>query len=94
MIDEEEMCGKSSLQAMKDSFDCLKKLVTDGLAKIHEDMDKLRKEFKEDLNAIQKHIGEIEESLQGTQVDVESLRNEINNISATSTNNWLVYCFF
>ena len=67
----------------------IKKLVTDGFAKIHEDMDKLRMEFKEDLNAVKKrHIGEIEESLQSTQSDVESLRNEVKNVSATSTNSF------
>jgi len=40
-IDEEEM-SESSLQCVTDSIDCLKKLVTDGFAKIHEDMDKRR----------------------------------------------------
>ena len=88
-IDEKEMFGESSLQSVTHSIDCLKKLVTDGFAKIHEDMDKLRiMEFKEDLNAIKKHIGEIEESLQSTQSDVESLRNEVKNVSATSTSSF------
>ena len=40
-IDKEEM-SESSLQCATDSIDCLKKLVTDGFAKIHEDMDKRR----------------------------------------------------
>ena len=35
--------------------------------------------------AFKKQIGEIEESLQSTQVDIESLRNEVKNVSATST---------
>ena len=87
-IDEKEM-SESSLQCVTDSIDCIKKkLVTDGSAKIHEDMDKLREEFKEDLNIVKKQIGEIEESLQSTQVDVESLRNEVKNVSATSTDSF------
>ena len=52
--------SESSLQSVKDSIECLKKLVTDGFAKICEDMDKLRNEFKEDLSAVKKNIGEIE----------------------------------
>ena len=80
--------SESSLQCLTHSIDCLKKLVTDGFAKINEDMDKLRKEFKEDLNVIKKQIGEIEESLQSTRVVVESLRNEVKNVSATSTDSF------
>ena len=87
LIDEDEV-SESSLQCLTHSIDCLKKLVTDGFAKINEDMDKLRKEFKEDLNVIKKQIGEIEESLQSTRVVVESLRNEVKNVSATSTDSF------
>ena len=34
---------------LKDAIDCLKKLVTDGLAELHADLDKLRYDFKADL---------------------------------------------
>ena len=30
---------------LKDAIDCLKKLVTDGLAELHTDLDKLRYDF-------------------------------------------------
>ena len=40
------------------------------------------------MSVVKKQIGEIEESLQSTQVDVESLRNEVKNVSATSTDSF------
>ena len=34
---------------LKDAIDCLKKLVTDGLAELHADSNKLRYDFKADI---------------------------------------------
>ena len=44
----------------------------------------LQKSMKTRTSVVKK-IGEIEETSQSTQVDVESLRNEMKNVSATST---------
>ena len=35
---------------LKNAIDCLKKLVTDGLAEFYTDLDKLRYDFKADLS--------------------------------------------
>ena len=49
-IEEEGTIRSDNVQMLKDSIDCLKKVVSEGFAKLHEDMDKLRHEFKEDLD--------------------------------------------
>ena len=43
--DESMTAGEEGIylnKELKDSIDCLKKLVTDGLAELHADLDKLR----------------------------------------------------
>ena len=45
----------------------------------------LQKYMKTWTSVVEKKIGEIEETSRSTQVDVESLRNEMKNGSATST---------
>ena len=72
---------------LKDSIDCLGKVVSEGFAKLHEDMDKLRHEFKEDLDGVEGTIKDIEESLSSTQEDVESLKEAVKNTSETSAYN-------
>ena len=47
--EEEHMGSSDSLQLLKDSIDCLKTAVSGGFEKIHEDMDKLRHDFKEEI---------------------------------------------
>ena len=47
---------------LKDSIDCLKKLVTDGLAELHADLDKLRYEFKANINEVKSSIEKLENS--------------------------------
>ena len=69
---------------LKDSIDCLQKVMSDGFGKLHEDMDKLRHEFKEDLDAVKGTIKGIEKSLSITQEDVESLKEAVKNTSETS----------
>ena len=85
-IEEEGTIRSDNVQMLKDSIDCLKKVVSEGFAKLHEDMDKLRHEFKEDLDGVKGTIKDIEESLSSTQ-DVESLKEAVKNTSETSAYN-------
>ena len=80
------MASSDSLQLLKDSIDCLKTAVSEGFAKIHEDMDKLRHDFKEDLDAVKdtQHIKEVEKSLSSTQEDVEDLKESVKNVSVAN----------
>ena len=61
--------------------------MSEGFAKFHENMDKLRHEFKEDLDSEKGTIKDIEESLNSTQEDVESLKEAVKNTSVTSAYN-------
>ena len=61
---------------LKDSIECLKTLVTEGLADIREDLDKLRREFKSDIKAVNSTIKELEQSLNSTQGDVDILKKQ------------------
>ena len=72
-IEEEDTIRRDNVQMLKDSIDCLKKVVSEGFSKLHKDMDKLRHEFKEDLDGVKGTIKDIEESLSSTQ-DIESLK--------------------
>ena len=86
-IEEEGTIRPDNVQMLKDSIDCLKKVMSEGFAKLHEDMDKLRHEFKEDLDGVKGTIKDIEESLSSTQEDVESLKEAVKNTSETSAYN-------
>ena len=86
-IEEEGTSCPDNLQLLKDSIDCLKKVVSEGFAKLHEDMDKLRHEFKEDLDVVKGTIKDVEKSLSSTQEDVESLKEAVKNTSETSAYN-------
>ena len=59
-------------RGLKCHFMHFTKVMSEGFAKLHEDMDKLRHEFKEDLDSVKGTIKDIEESLNSTQEDVES----------------------
>ena len=86
-IEEEDTIRPDNVQMLRDSIDCLKKVVSEGFAKLHEDMDKLRHEFKEDLDGVKGTIKDIEGSLSSTQEDVESLKEAVKNTSETSAYN-------
>ena len=86
-IEEEGTIRPDNVQMLKDSIDCLKKVMSAGFAKLQEDMDKLRHEFKEDLDGMKGAIKDIEESLSSTQEDVESLKEAVKNTSETSAYN-------
>ena len=86
-IEEEDTIRPDNVQMVKDSIHCLKKVMSGGFAKLHEDMDKLRDEFKEDHDAVKGTIKDIEKSLSSTQEDVESLKEAVKNTSETSAHN-------
>ena len=64
---------------LKDSIDCLKKLVTDSLAELHADLDKLRYEFKADMhvNGVKSLIQKLENSIEFTQGEVDNLKEQV-----------------
>ena len=62
---------------LKDSIDCLKTLVTDGLAELHADLDKLRYEFKADINEVKSSIKKLENSIEFTQGEVDTLKEQV-----------------
>ena len=86
-IEEEGTIRPDNVQMLKDSIDCLKKVMSEGFAKLYEDMDKLRQKFKGDFDGVKGIIKDIEESLSSTQEDVESLKEAVKNTSVTSAYN-------
>ena len=62
---------------LKDAIDCLKKLVTDGLAELHADLDKLRYEFKADISEVKSSIQKLEDSIEFTQGEVDTLKEQV-----------------
>ena len=69
--------GSCLNKELKDSIDCLKKLVTDGLAELHADLGKLRYEFKADINEVKSSIQKLENSIEFTQGEAESLKEQV-----------------
>ena len=63
---------------LKDAIDCLKKLVTDGLAELHTDLDKLRYDFKADISEVKFSIRKLEDSTEFTQGEVDTLKEQVN----------------
>ena len=78
---EENMAATASNQDLKDSIDSLTKVVTEGFATIHSDMDKLRHEFKIDLDEVRDKIKELEVGLTHNQEEVSSLNEKAVKIS-------------
>ena len=59
---------------LKDSLDCLRQAVLEGFVKLHTDLDKLRFEFKTEIDAVKLSIKDIDKSLTYTQSEVEDLK--------------------
>ena len=59
---------------LKNSLDCLRQVVSGGFVKLHTDLDKLRFEFKTEIEAVKLSIKDIEKSLTYTQSEVEGLK--------------------
>ena len=62
---------------LKDAIDCLKKLVTDGLAELHADLDKLRYELKANISEVKSSIQKLEDSIEFTQGEVDTLKEQV-----------------
>ena len=56
------------------SLDCLRQVVSEGFVKLHTDSDKLRFEFKTEIDAVKLSIKDIEKSLTYTQSEVGDLK--------------------
>ena len=59
---------------LRNSLDCLRKVVSEGFFKLHTDLDKLRFEFKTEIKAVKMLIKDIEKSLTYTQSEMEGLK--------------------
>ena len=66
--------GDSMYNELKNSLDCLRQVVSEGFVKLHTDLDKLRFEFKTEIDAVKLSIKDIEKSLTYTQSEVEDLK--------------------
>ena len=62
---------------LKQSIECVKNLVTEGLARLHDDLDILRNEFKTDFKEMSCTIKDLEKSLTFTQVEVDSFKEQL-----------------
>lgn len=62
---EEEMAGQDLgtendlYRELKESIECLKRLVTEGLARLHDDLGILRSEFKSDIKEMSCNIKDL-----------------------------------
>ena len=59
------------------SLDCLRQVVSEGFVKLHTDLDKLRFEFKTEIDAVKLSIKDIEKSLTYTQSEVGDLKERL-----------------
>ena len=62
---------------LRDEIDCLKKLVTNSLAELHADLDKLRYYFKADISEVKSSIQKLEDSIEFTQGEVDTLKEQV-----------------
>ena len=68
--------GDRMYNDLKNSLDCLRQVVSEGFVKLHTDLDKLRFEFKTEIDAVKMSIKDIEKSLTYTQSEVEGLKEQ------------------
>ena len=71
-----ENMADTNYQDLKDSIVSLTNVVTEGFATIHSDMDKLRNDFKADLDEVRGKIRELESSLTHNQEECNGLSEE------------------
>ena len=64
----------SMYNELKNSMDCLKQVVSEAFVKLHTDLDKLRFEFKTEIDPVKLLIKDIEKSLTYTQSKVKDLK--------------------
>ena len=68
-----ENMADTNYHELKDSIDSLTKVVTEGFATIHADIDKLRNDFKADLDEVRGKIRKLESSLTYSQEEFNRL---------------------
>ena len=66
--------GDSMYNDLENSLDCLRQVVSEVFVKLHTDLDKLRFEFKTEIDAVKVLIKDIGKSLTYTQSEVEGLK--------------------
>lgn len=79
-VDEEDM-ATSNCESLRSSIDSLNKVVTDGFANIHSDIDNLRLELKTEIDGIKRTIKDIEKSLESTQEEVEVVKEDVKKVT-------------
>ena len=75
----------SNYQSLKSSIDALNHVMTEGFAKIHNDVDNLRLKFKTELAGSKSTIKDLETSLNSTQHDVEDLEENVKKMTEDHT---------
>ena len=86
---EEEMAGQDLgtendlYRELKESIECLKRLVTEGLARLHGDLDILRSEFKSDIKEMSCTMKDLEKSLNFTQDEVDTFKEQLKKETRT-----------
>ena len=66
---------------VKGSIDSLKKVMEDGFASLHEEVTKLREDFKNETKATKDQLKALEQSITFTQMDVDTLKKKMENNS-------------
>ena len=82
-VDEEDM-ATSNCESPWSSMDTLNKVVKEGFANIHTDIDNmcnLRLELKTEIDGIKSTIKDIEKSLESTQEDVEGVKEDVKKVT-------------
>ena len=79
-VDEDDMAA-SKFKSLQNSIDGLNKVVTDGFANIHTDIDNPRFELKTEIEGIKSTIKDIERGLEATQEDVESVKEDVKKVA-------------
>ena len=79
-VEEEDMVA-SNYKSLQNSIDSLNKVVTDGFANIHTDIDNLRFEFKTEIEGIKSTIKDIKKGLESAQEDVESVKEDVKKVA-------------
>lgn len=85
-VDEQDMAAIKG-KSLQNSIDSLNKVVTDGFANVHTDIDNLRFQFKTEMEGIKSTIKDIEKSLESTQKDVESVKEDFKKVAGNRLKN-------
>ena len=85
-VNSEDMSADGSkTYQVKDAIDALREAMEAGFAGLRSDMDRLRYEFKSDVEKIEHEMKEITQGLNSAQGDVEMLKEKIDKDSKETT---------